>query len=309
MSGIFEGKCALVVGGTGFIGRCLSQRLEQHGGKAVPLGTTPSQTSSSSGSSNLYVDLCDGDSVGRALKSWEFDYVFNLAGYVDHSSFWKGGRLVINVHYTGLLNLLDNIDFARLERFVQVGSSDEYGNAGAPQREDMREEPISPYAAAKTAATHLIQMLARTEGFPGTVARLFLVYGPGQKSTRFVPQVIRGCLSNDSFPTSEGKQLRDFCYVDDIVDGLLDLATCSKADGEIVNIGSGEGVSIKNIIQKIVQITGSGKPQYGFHPYRSGENMELYADVTKARKLVGWKPKVSLDEGLRRTVDWYRRNM
>ena len=114
-----------------------------------------------------------------------------------------------------LTNLIEALGQSPLRGFVQVGSSDEYGNVPAPQREDMREAPFSPYSAAKAGASHFVQALARTEGFPGSVVRFFLVYGPGQDQRRFLPQIIRGALADAAFPTSLGGQLRDFLYIDD----------------------------------------------------------------------------------------------
>jgi nucleoside-diphosphate-sugar epimerase len=106
------------------------------------------------------------------------------------------------VHFGGVQNILQSVNLDSLKRFVQIGSSDEYGNLSAPQTEDMRESPISPYSLGKAASTQLLQMLYSTEGLPTVILRLFLVYGPGQDLRRFIPQVIQGCLSSGYFPTS-----------------------------------------------------------------------------------------------------------
>jgi len=170
----------------------------------------------------------------------------------------------------------------------------------------MRERPISPYSLAKTAAAHFIQMLYNTEGFPGTVLRFFLVYGVGQDEQRFLPQIIKGCLNNDEFKTSEGNQLRDFCYIDDIIDAMIKAVVSPFSKGRIINIASGNPISIKEMIQKIVRLTRGGKPLWGTHPYRKGENMELYADITLAKSLLDWEPKTGLDVGLQKTIEYYR---
>ena len=189
---------------------------------------------------------------------------------------------------------------------MQIGSSDEYGNAPSPQNETMRENPISPYSHAKVAASHFIQMLYRTEGFPGVVLRFFLVYGPGQDDKRFLPQIIKGCLSNTEFKTSEGKQLRDFCYIDDAVNAIVKVAITQEAMGQVVNIASGTPVTIREVIEKVMTFTGGGKPLWGAHKYRKGENMELYADITLARHLLNWVPQTSLDNGLIKTIECYK---
>ena len=135
------------------------------------------------------------------------------------------------MHFTALQNLLEVIPRGKLKRFVQIGSSDEYGNASAPQHETLREQPISPYSLAKVASTHFLQMLHLTENFPAVTLRLFLTYGPGQDTGRFLPQIIRGCLADLTFPTSAGKQLRDFCYLDDTVRAILQALNVPKVDG------------------------------------------------------------------------------
>ena len=170
----------------------------------------------------------------------------------------------------------------------------------------MREMPISPYSFAKTAGTHFIQTIARTENFPGVVLRLFLVYGPGQDKKRFLPQVIEACLKNESFETSVGKQLRDFCYVEDVVEAMLKAATIANAKGRVVNVGSGLPISIREMIEKVIRVTGGGKPLWGAFPLRKSENMALYPDTKIAKELLEWISRTDLDEGLEKTVAFYR---
>lgn len=298
------GQRVLVAGGRGFIGRALAQRLMELGAEVVSLALR-NDDSGTGEIEQAVADISDPGSLTRVLRGRSFDYVINAGGYIDHAPFFAGGLGVIRSHYIGALNLIQACG-SRIRRFVQIGSSDEYGNRPAPQSEDLRESPISPYSAAKAGATHLIQSMAETEGYPGVVIRLFLVYGPGQAENRFVPQIIKGCLEGRKFPTSQGGQLRDFCYISDAVDGLLLAALKPGAVGRVINVASGNPVSIREVIEKIAKIIGRGDPDYGAYPYRPGENMRLYADVALARTVLGWRASTSLDEGLRRTVSWYR---
>lgn len=298
----FTDSRALVVGGGGFIGAALAARLTALGADTTVLGLRPAP-------GRLAVDLGDRQALVRALADKRFDYVFNLGGYINHAPFAKGGLGVLDTHLVGVINLLEALSPSQLKGFVQIGSSDEYGQCPAPQREDMREAPFSPYSAAKTAVTHIIQALARTEGFPGAMVRYFLVYGPGQDDKRFLPQIIQGALADKEFPTSLGGQLRDFCYIDDAVDGALLAAITPQAHGEVFNIASGQPASIREMIDTIVTLVGKGRPQYGAHPYRPGENMALYADVTKAERILGFTAKVGLTEGLSRTIAHYKAKM
>lgn len=220
----------LIVGGTGFIGRHLAKRCFKDTSFVTCLGLTKKNEKEllSQNVEVLRADLNNRKQLQIVLNGKSFDYVFNLGGYIDHMPYSKGGRRLIDSHFVGLMNLIDCLDINRLKGFVQIGSSDEYGSAPAPQKETIRESPISSYSFAKTAASHFIQMLSITEGFPGVVLRLFLVYGPAQDNRRFLQQIIKACMKDEEFKTSEGRQLRDFCYIDDVVDAMVGTSSVRK---------------------------------------------------------------------------------
>ena len=296
----------LVIGGTGFIGHHLLQSARKKGWQltSVSLNSLPPERQIR-GIRYLHLDLIKIEKVRQLLGGQDFEYVVNLGGYIDHTLFKNGGRKQINDHFSGLQNLVEILNREFLIRFVQIGSSDEYGNSPAPQDEKKRECPISPYAVAKTAGTHFLQMLQRTEHFPVVILRLFLTYGPGQDNKRFLPQIIKGCLDDKIFPTSAGKQLRDFCYVSDTVEAIFQTLINPDVDGQVFNVASGEPISIRTMIENIQKLIGKGKPVYGRIPNRPGENMELYADITKIKKILNWRPHVNLEEGLHQTIKWY----
>jgi nucleoside-diphosphate-sugar epimerase len=295
----------LIVGGTGFIGRHLAVKCLKDTPFVTCIGLS-SEKSFSKDMEFIQADISDKKQLQAVLRDRPFDYVFNLGGYIDHTAYFKGGRRLIESHFTGLMNLIDCLNRDALKGFVQIGSSDEYGNTPAPQKEYIRESPISPYSFAKTAASHFIQTLSNTEGFPGVVLRLFLVYGPGQDEKRFLPQIITAFLKNESVETTEGRQVRDFCYIDDVIDGIIKTAVTDEAKGLIINIASGIPISIKDMINKAASLIGKGRAVFGARPYRYGENMELFADISSARKALQWSPSVSVDEGLRKTIEYYK---
>lgn len=297
----------LVVGGQGFIGRHIVDRAIGLGWNVTSLNFSHKSSSPLNNSVRyLTADISSKSSIEEVLGSAEFEYVVNCAGYIDHSLFFNDGRKLINTHFIGVLNLVESLNRSVLKSFINIGSSDEYGGCAAPQVEYLRESPISPYSLAKVAASHFLQMLYRTEHFPAVTLRLFLTYGPGQDQKRFLPQVIKGCLDNVSFSASEGRQLRDFCYISDTVDAVFLALHCIEANGEIINIASGVPVSIRHVIENIKAIIGSGNPKFGDIAYRQGENMALYANIEKAEKILGWRPKVTLEEGLVNTINWCR---
>lgn len=298
-------KTLLIVGGTGFIGYNVAL-------KAVNMYNVIILSSNKCAIERhidnvLYItsNLRNSEDLHDELFNRNIDYVINLGGYVNHSDFFHGGDDTIRIHFAGLFNLIKSLNVSKLKSFVQIGSGDEYGLSTAPQQEDQRELPASPYAFAKTAANHFIQMLHRQNDFPGVCLRVYLTYGPGQNENRFIPQIIKGCLSNKKFPTSEGNQLRDFVYIDDLVDGILSALKSRSAYGEIINISSNCPVMIKDVIQIICNECESGKPVFGEISYRKNENMAWYGDGKKANNILNWTPQTDFVTGIRTIIKEY----
>ena len=294
----------LIVGGTGFIGSYLANEALSRGFEVTVLSLNSKKIKQNNRDIEyLSADITNLEKLSIVLEKKLFHHVVNLGGYIIHSSFSKGGNKVFDVHFMGLYNLVKCTNRRELKSFIQIGSSDEYGSNAAPQYENQRELPISPYSSAKTAATYFLQMLSRTENFPAVILRPFLVYGPGQDKSRLIPQIIYGCLENNEFPVSQGEQLRDFCYISDFVNAIFSSFGNNNAFGEVVNIASGRPISIKEVVIMIQKIVGTGNPKFGEIPYRIGENMALYADISKANKLLKWQPKIDLNLGLRKIID------
>lgn len=298
----------LVIGGNGFIGRHVVNYAKALGWRVTSLSLSEIKDDIAKGDAvvRIAADILDRNTLGNMVGNGAYEYVVNCGGYIDHTPYAHGGRKVLDTHFQGVCNLVEALDRNVLRSFVNIGSSDEYGNSSAPQNESQREAPISPYSLGKVAATHFLQMLHRMEGFPGTTLRLFLTYGPGQDDKRFLPQIIKGCLEGRQFPTSRGEQLRDFCYIDDTVSAIFSALLSPSANGEVINIGSGIPVSIREMIESVRRLIGQGEPRFGEIAYRPNENMSLYADISKAKVLLGWEPRVTLDAGLAKTIQWIR---
>jgi nucleoside-diphosphate-sugar epimerase len=190
-----------------------------------------------------------------------------------------------------------------------MSTSEVYGHQpGVPFAESMCPQPISPYAITKYAGELYCQMKQRIAVAPSIIiTRAFNTFGPYQSAKAVIPELIIACLRGEHVRTTKGEQTREFNYVTNVVDGLM---RAGSHEGEIegpINIAAGEEVSIRDLVGKIAELTEThAKIETGALPYRPTEIWRMYADSTRARELLGWKPEVSLDEGLRRTVAWFR---
>jgi len=192
---------------------------------------------------------------------------------------------------------------------VQVGTCEEYGTIEAPFAEsDSPSAPVSPYAAAKLAATREALLESDGDGPRFVVARPFLTYGPGQRPRQLIPAVIEAALRCRPFPMTEGLQTREVNFVDDTVRGLLRASMTPEAHGRIVNIGGGEELRVVDLARRIMTLAGAdpGLLQPGAIPTRTGEVTRFCSNANLCRSLLGHTPSTSLDEGLRRTIEHAR---
>jgi nucleoside-diphosphate-sugar epimerase len=218
---------------------------------------------------------------------------------------------MIENNLVGTANLLQVLKDRQIDLMINIGSSEEYGDASVPQSEANRELPVSPYSFSKVASVYLCQMAAKAFNFPVVTARLFPVYGPGQNTGMFIPSAIIELLNRQEFRMSSGEQIREFNYVEDIVDALIRLSFCGDdIIGSVINVGNGIPYKIIEVIDTIRALTeGSACIQVGALPYRVGEVMESYCDNSLLKRLTGWEPQFSLEEGLRLTVQGYRNEL
>ena len=242
-------KSLLVIGGTGFIGYYIIKEAKKKGYKITSISLNkPKKKRYQKGVKYITVDLLNFKELKKKINN-NYDYVVNAGGYGSHPEFGQDGNKLIESHFLGLLNILQILlKKKQLKKFIQIGSSAEYGQVKAPINELMVCRPKTPYAIAKLSCTNILLYLHETQKFPVIILRLFLVYGGGQKNNRFIPQIINGCIKQSSFPVSAGNQIRDFCYIDDVVKAILLSMNCKKGFGQVINIASGKPIKVKSIV-------------------------------------------------------------
>jgi dTDP-glucose 4,6-dehydratase len=181
----------------------------------------------------------------------------------------------------------------------------EYGLAKSPQKEDFRCNPKSVYGKAKLLSTRYLLNLYTKKRFPVTILRLYQVYGPYQDINRFIPIVINSCRKNKNFPCSHGRQYRDFLYISDLINAFFLILDNPKVDGEVLNIGYGKPLKIKNIIKKIVKYYKAGNPIFNKIKLRKEEQIKIFPSLLKIKKVLKWRAKINFGKGLKKTIKYY----
>jgi UDP-glucose 4-epimerase len=298
----YAGRRVLVTGASGFIGARLARALVTAGAEVHGVA----RTAGPDGNVRWHAaDLADADAAAQVVRDSAPDTVFHLASHVS------GARALDAVLPTVRANLLSTVDMlvaaAGLDTppgVVLAGSMEEPGGS------DAATVPGSPYAAAKAAASGYARMFHALYSLPVVTLRVFMVYGPGrQDEAKLVPYVTRSLLNGDPPRLSSGARAVDWVYVDDVVAAFVAAGSRAAADevaGRVIDVGSGELTTIRSLVERVAGLVGGeAEPQFGALPDRPLER-EPRADHGPARDLLGWAPQTPLDEGLARTVAWFR---
>ncbi|MBM3751951.1 MAG: SDR family oxidoreductase [Acidimicrobiia bacterium] len=300
----------LVTGGAGFIGSHLAHALIAQGHQVVVADSlvTGRRENVPAAAEFRELDLSHIEAARKAVDGC--DYVLHQAAI---PSVPRSVRDPLTSHLANVdatLNVLIAARDAGCKRLVYAGSSSAYGDTPTlPKHEGMPGNPRSPYALQKYTGEQYCQMFTRLYGFETVTTRYFNVFGPRQLATSpysgVISLFIKAALANTS-PTihGDGRQTRDFTYIDNVVDGVLRAVTAPAA-GEVINVASGGRISLLEMWEALRRQTGAtAEPTFG--PAREGDVQDSQADITKAARLLGYQPVVEFSEGLRRTLEWTR---
>jgi nucleoside-diphosphate-sugar epimerase len=303
----------LVTGGAGFIGSHLAEELVRRGhsvrvadslvtGRRSNLDHIP-------GVEFLEGDLAGIDFTRRAVEG--ADFVLHQAAIPSVPRSVKDPITSNRANVDATLNVLVASQDAGVKRVVFAGSSSAYGDTPTlPKHEGMATFPLSPYALQKVVGEQYLQLFTRLYGLETVSIRYFNVFGPRQDPSSpysGVISVFATALLEGRAPTiyGNGEQTRDFTYVANVVDGVLSACEAPDASGEVINVATGGRISLNTLFDEMRRLIGADvKPNYA--QFRAGDVRDSQADIAKATRLLGYKPAISFEEGLRRTVEWYR---
>lgn len=308
----FKKQTVLITGAAGFIGSHLTRRLVDLGADVhvfLRQDRNPWRIEDVIPKLRVWnTDITDSPEVRRCVEQIRPRRVFHLAASVNPERSLQLLDEMIEVNIQGTANLCKALEGLELDCFVNTGTCEEYGDNDAPFDENLREKAVSPYSASKIAATHFCQMAHKITDIPVVTVRPFLTYGPYQVSNRLIPALIRSCLNNEpEFRMTSGEQTREFNYVSDIVDGILQASLCKDLAGDIVNIGNATEYKISDVARMIVKLMDSPiKLECGALNHRKGEVMHFYSSAEKYRRLLQPPASTPLEEGLKKTIAWFR---
>ncbi|MHA6784810.1 NAD-dependent epimerase/dehydratase family protein [Pseudonocardia saturnea] len=300
-TGALCGRTVLVTGSCGFIGSHLVDRLVAVGAVVHATSRSRSQGAPETDVTSWQVDLADAAATEDLIGAVRPDVVFHLAGEVTGSRDVEAVTRTFTGNLTSTVNLLTAATGVDRPRVVLAGSMEE------PHPGEVRTGASSPYAASKWASAAYARMFHDLWSLPTVVLRIAMAYGPGQPDeAKLVPYVIRCLLDGRSPELTSGSRGIDWVYIDDVVDAFLAAACIPSVEGRSFDIGSGEAVDIRRTVAVLQRIVGGDVPaRFGAVQDRKHDSARI-ADLSETCPVLGWRARVGLEEGLARTVDWYR---
>ncbi len=312
-------RSVLVTGAGGFIGSHLAERLVTLGARTKALVRYNSSNSwgwldSSAAKDSVEIilgDVRDRNTVENAMRG--VDTVFHLAALIAIPYSYRAPMSYVQTNVEGTLNVLHEALGAEVQMMVHTSTSEVYGTAQyVPIDEKHVLQGQSPYSASKIAADMMAEAYHRSFGLPVATVRPFNCYGPRQSARAIIPTIISQALKETCLRLGNLEPTRDLNFVADTVEGFILAAECKDAVGQVMNLGTGQEISVKELAGTILRVLGKDLPMESENQRQrpgKSEVFRLCADSRKARQILGWQPQHTLEQGLRKTIDWMERNI
>lgn len=302
-------KTILITGVTGFVGSNVFRRFsETHADLHIIARESSNlwRIKDIIGDFKRYTpDLSDSESIKKVIHEIKPDIIYHLATYGGNPR-QDNFRQIFESNFFGTVNLLNACNETGFDLFVNTGSSSEYGIKPVPMKETDLPEPRNNYGISKIASTLYCQSVALNENLPVITVRLFSPYGDYEDRSRLIPSVILSCLQGKNPEISSPGFVRDFIYIDDVIELYETLPDTKTIPGTIFNAGSGKQHSVGEVVNSIIRITGNKvKPVVGLAQQWPNEPKVWQADMSKTIKTLDWVPKHDLDAGLKKAVAWF----
>ncbi len=303
LSALYRKRVA-VTGASGFIGIPLLHALHGAGAELVAITGKGRSTAALDAlpfavQRIVVEDVCR---MGDAIRETSPHLVVHLSAFVSTERSYASLAQTLEWNLLSTINVLTACAQTGVERVILMGSTEEYGQNAAPFDPALALDPPSPYAASKAAQTAYARMFYSSFGLQTVILRPTVVYGPGQSPRMLISMVMEALAEGRPIDVTEGKQTRDFVYVDDVVDSILLGLVTPGIENNVWNVGSGEVVTVRECLERIEGITGTeGLVLYGVRPYIPREIFRYQSALDRTFEVFKWQPSVGLDEGLRRT--------
>jgi nucleoside-diphosphate-sugar epimerase len=311
-SSVYDGLRVVVIGAAGFIGRWVARVLSLQGAEVFLIDQDRFRTEEISSvyaisGEIVEVNNDDHDAIRKLFKKIKPSITFNLAGYgVIRSERDDKTAYSINVDLVKLV--VESISAVKDpawpgQDIVHVGTAMEYGDIDGNLSEDSTPNPTTLYGKSKLAGTIALAESCRANNVKGLTARLFMIYGPGEQSSRLLPSLIKIAKTGEYLKLTTGKQERDFTYIDDVAEGLMRLGLCKTKPGEIVNLATGKLASVRYFAETAAQILHiePNRLEFGAVPTRTEEMRHSEVSTERLKQLIGWIPTTNIERGILKT--------
>lgn len=311
----------LITGGAGFIGSTLADKLIKENNKVIVIDNFNDYYSPKLKEKNVFHnltnlnyslyrnDICDKDAVEKIFEKNNIDCVVHIAARAGVRPSLENPLAYAETNIDGTINILEAMRKNNVKKMVFASSSSVYGNCKAEKfSEDLKvTEPISPYAATKSACEQFLYTYSKLYDIQSICLRFFTVFGPRQRPDLAIRKFIELIEQDRPIPVyGDGTTMRDYTYIDDIVSGIMSAIKYDKTPYEIINLGGGSPVTLNEMIETIEKVLGKNA-KIDRLPMQPGDVDKTVSDITKAKKLLGYEPKTTFEEGIRNFIEWRKR--